>query len=490
MAKRQGSSNPRFYLSASRDSGGRSQLFRPKNLNEYVFNRVGLVMYNLFWVKFGVVLAQRGYDPLNQAELLLWTRDETDEIAPTESILYYSFLSHYDDTAEDTHPGSTIIRNWLLQSQKQDQYGFYGGPYERLIDELFELQADPESYDFEGITDGVLAPWIRTRCHEQNIEIEERMTDSLYSTATENHETEAEQMEALIASFTTTLGEILQTDPDFYRHKDTNPIGQNLQVAEMLSETDHEALTRFGNTDVRFTSADREALFEILSGFEKGRRLIHSFIFMSYLDPTASSTDTDRLRNIYQIYTDHPQEVIQRAEDRLDIEFDESTTANIEATSFNYILNFFLTDGETISRKLLASREKSDPVTIEDVDRFFRQNRATLPEISQFEQFLDYTAACERFLPPLIEAYEADNASDIATFLDQVRTELAANDRISKLLLEILAHRGTLAKSGGQTDSYRVEQPPKNTTSASFYGVNRVMDWTRTLLKVAADDEH
>jgi hypothetical protein len=480
--------DPGFYLSAARSSGGRSQLFRPKNLNEFVFNRVGLVMYHLFWVKFGVNLAQRGVNPIDQSELLLWTTEDSGEIDPTESVLYYSLCSHYDEQAENTHPGSTVLRGWLLQGQDSADYGYYGGPYDRLIDEFQTLQADPDSYDFENITDGVLDPWIRTRCHEREIDIEERLASNLYTTITETEGSENEQITTLIATFVTTLGDIVHSDPELYEHKDTNPILQDLQVAEMLSETGHEALSKFGNTNIRFTHADATALFDILKTFEKGRRLIHSFGLMAYLNPTANAIDTNRLRDIYQIYTDHPDEVTERATERLGYDLEASVTAGMESTSFYYLFNFFLTDCETISRKFLADKEESERITTDDLTRFLNRERATLKQIDHFERFLDYSTVCEKYLPGLSEAYESDEYGEIATFLNHVQTELTADNTPSEILLNILTHRETLTQVDGKPDTYEVNQEAKNTNAASFYGVNQVSDWTRTVIKATADD--
>ena len=107
--------SPTYFLSASQDTSSRSRLFRPRELREFVFPGVGMIMHSLFWVKYTAHLHQQGIDPSAQDRLLLYAETEDDEPLYNEGLLWYILASRLENDAPgQLTAGVKTVRDYLF----------------------------------------------------------------------------------------------------------------------------------------------------------------------------------------------------------------------------------------------------------------------------------------------------------------------------------------------------------------------------------------
>ena len=82
-----------FFISAVPNRRELSKLFRPKELREFVFPEFGMIMYDLFWVKYTLYLIKEGYVPWTQ-NYLFFGAEKGGQIDVTKSVLYFSIKAY------------------------------------------------------------------------------------------------------------------------------------------------------------------------------------------------------------------------------------------------------------------------------------------------------------------------------------------------------------------------------------------------------------
>jgi len=77
MIKKQQSIFPQpFYLSGLPVKGVRPKVFRPKLLGDKILPYIGMIMYDIFWIKYGIYLKiSKGINFEKQDFLFFWVKD-------------------------------------------------------------------------------------------------------------------------------------------------------------------------------------------------------------------------------------------------------------------------------------------------------------------------------------------------------------------------------------------------------------------------------
>ena len=466
---------PRFIFSANTNKGERTQLLRPRMLDEYVFPNVGLIMYGFFWLKFGLWLHSEGLDPDEQSELLLWTEYPDGRIEFRESILYYSILLVYVDADTSNIPGKRITNGWLFAKQPSgtDQY-------DRIVEELEMLVKNPNALSGTELVEAVIAPWFRTRCQELDVDFPARLEDHLAGALHQEYPDERGAMERAVEAFVTSIGEVCHEHPTLYQNYNTAPINEPFDLTAMLWATEAPAWETLANRDVELTRADVDALFDILVTFSQGVRMLHSFCFIAYFGPYNSGES--QLRDVYDICRERGSKVIETAEQQFGQEFNEEVVADIVTTSFFYEVNYVLAEAETIARQLLKEREGH--IRLTEVARFLDGRRDDLP-VARLERFVDDPGSVTEHLPTLTEQYDDVGENDIVAFLNCLQEAVERGEGPAELLVTLLIHEGTLSVFDKQNKIYQIERPPETPSPASFYGTGSIRDYAVELLDAA-----
>ncbi|WP_254821920.1 hypothetical protein [Haloglomus halophilum] len=443
-------------------------------LDEYATPNVGMIMYGFFWVKYGLWLKAQGLDPTAQSELLLWVEQSDGSIEPAAGALYYSLLLVYANESASNIPGRNITKGWIFAKQPSGV-----DHYATAVRKLDALADAPASVDGEAFVEAVIAPWLRTRCEEADIDLAARFEAELAPAVQAEYETEQARFEASLAAFTTVLGEIFNANQSLHEGHNTTPIDQPFDISNMLWAAAAPEGTALANDTVQITQADVTALFSLLEQFEQGRRMLHSFIFFGYLG--ADHTDADTVREIFALCRAQPTALIEGAATHYSYTFDPQISEEIIETSFVYEVNYILAEAETIARKLLA--EHSQQISLQAVEEFFEERRGDLP-IDQYERFVAWQAPVETYLPWLIERYaDTGEDEDVVAVLEILERGVAEGRSPAALLIDLLTDRGVLEPFEFAPETYKVLRSPSTESSATFYGVGSMEDYAAELME-------
>ena len=414
-------SNERIFISGTRETQSRTNLFRPKELREVVFPGMGMIMHSLFWVKHTFSLAEREYPLADQDNILLWATGEEPDY--TESLLYYCVYSNMGTAGEMTvNAGQRTTRDWLFRKDSDQS----GGIYAQLAANLQWLAEQQPAPDYEAFVEASFAPWFRTRCEELGVD--------------------------LVATLEDTVGTALD---------DATP----------------EQRSTLGNTRLEFTADEATALLEAVGRIDHGEHFLRSLMFMLYLDPTAHRRDeiTQQMRHLYDFVTEDPEEIVTTVQAEYSLSaFDDRVVEGLDATAFYWVLNFFMADRETIARDLLDDIDS--PIDVGDVREYFDSNPSVA---ARYRSFFQYTDEGQPHLSTLLTELRKTDAGSTVTFVETLVTGLDEGLDPAALFLTLLASQETVTeKSEGQ---YLINTRPQNTNAASFYGIGPLISWAGTL---------
>lgn len=470
-------SHSSYFLSASQDTSSRSRLFRPRELREFVFPGVGMIMHSLFWVKHSAHLHQQGIDPSAQERLLLYAQTPDDEQLYDEGLLWYILASRVqEDAPVQLTAGVKTVRDYLFAPQ----YDYDGDVYDRVIAELQRIATQGESYDTARFVDDVFAPWFVTRCGDLGIDLEARLDEEVCQTPADAGPQSRETR--VLTAFCTLLGHLIREHEELRGTSNLNVIGTTIQFAVQLLIPDNEPqLAILADTSFRFTPAQTTALLQAVATIERGEHFVRSILFVTHIGPLKhSGSEFDReMRRIHDIVTSDPETVLASGRAIVDLDNLPSTaTEDLDETSYYWLLNFFMADGETISRELLDTEE---PVLRrETVAAHFETGK---DRTATFADFLTRPEDGRTYLPRLLAAIDPDNSPRVYRFLDQLQTILEQGTDPPQALLDLLEANGMIEPESDEKEVYRIREFPSNTNSASFYGIGPLRSWTTTLLQ-------
>lgn len=466
-----------YFLSASEDTSSRSRLFRPRELREFVFPGVGMIMHSLFWVKHAAHLHQQGINPSAQERLLLYAKPADDEPRYTEGLLWYILSSRFqEDAPVRLTAGVKTVRDYLFEPQ----YDYDGDVYDRVAAELQLMASQGESYDAARFVDEVFAPWFVTRCGDLGIDLEACIEEEVLPNVADSSSQSLE--ERVLSDFCTLVGRLIREHETLRGTSNLNVIGTTIQFASQLFISENESqLAILAETSFRFTPAQTTALLQAVANIEHGEHFLRSILFVTHIGPLKhSGSEFDReMRRIHDIVTSDPETVLESGTAIVDLaDLPPSATTDLDETSYYWLLNFFMADGETISRELLDTEDRI--LRRETVEAHFD---AGTDRTATFEAFLTRPADSRRYLPRLLSAVDPETSTRVYRFLDQLQESLEQGTDPPQVLLELLETNGVIEPETDEKDVYRIREFPSNTNSASFYGIGPLRSWTTTLLQ-------
>lgn len=470
-------SSSMYFISASQETSSRSRLFRPKELRDFVFPGVGMIMHSLFWVKHSAHLHQRGINPAAQNQLLLYATTEEREPLYDEGLLRYILASRLDpESSTKLTAGVRTVKNWLFEPQ----YDYDGDIYDRVVEELRRMASQGESYDEGRFVEDIFAPWFVTRCSDLGIDLGERLrTDVLVVPESEGRETRSMR---LLSAFCELIGSLVYEHDSLRGTGDLNVIGSTIHFATQLFIPENDAeVAVLADPSFHFTPAHTAALLRAVANLEHGHHFVRSMFFVIHIGPLKhSGTEFDReMRRIHDIVNTDSTRVLEIGSKIAELDdLPPKVVHDLDETSYYWLLNFFMADGETIARTLLNT---DDPILgREEVIEYFEEER------ERARTFSDFIARPEdglEYLPRLLDQIHSDESPRVYHFLDQLRTNLEQGTDPPQVLLDLLETNGTIEPETEQKDSYRIREFPTNTGDASFYGIGPLRDWAETLLK-------
>jgi len=466
-----------YFLSASKDTSSRSRLFRPRELREFVFPGVGMIMHSLFWVKHTTHLHRQNINPSAQERLLLYAKTEDDEPLYDKGLLWYILSSRLQENMPvHLTAGVKTVRDYLFEPQ----YDYDGDVYDRVAAEVQRMASQGESYDAARFVDEVFAPWFVTRCGDLGINLEARLEQEVL--LNEASETSQSQEELVLSDFCTLVGHLIREHEPLRGTSNLNVIGSTIQFASQLFSSENDAqLATLADTSFRFTPTQTTALLQAAANIDYGEHFVRSILFVTHIGPLRhSGGEFDReMRRIHDIVTSDPETVLERGTAIVDLaDLPSTATEDLDETSYYWLLNFFMADGETISRTLLDADE---PILRRDtVEEHFETGK---DRTATFEDFLTRPEDGRTYLPRLLSAVDPDGSSRVYQFLDQLQDNLEQGTDPPQVLLDLLEANGVIEPETDEREVYRIQEFPSNTNSASFYGIGPLRSWTTTLLQ-------
>ena len=465
-----------FYISAFPKKRENPKLFRPKELREYIFPELGMIMYPLFWIKYTLYLIKNGYDPSNQDYLFFWVK-KNGKIDPSKGVLYYSLLSRYYSTkkqTEDVSVGKLWAKGRLF---KQDWKS-------RILKGLRKFVKDPNRFDFTNFVETTFSADFKTDCARAKIDLPKHLTKmrDLFNKKSRKHSIES--MKLAIESFTIALADVLIRDG--INCKKGSVIHPNIVFTRRVllqNNTELGALEKLANTNFSFTKEEIEILLNQLQSTEKGRYFLRSLLLISYFDPRYHDNDyiRNRMRKIYDIFTsiDDFQKRIERKFSGF--KFLPSILRKLEETCFYWELNFFLTDGETIARTITSNAQ--GVIRKKDVQEYFSQTQEEEPKyFVEFIKNLKNDEKRRKCFLSLIKNISKQRENKIAGFLLELLDGVKKGEAGYEIFLNLLVFQGTLERETENLYSI-IGKPKEDFSYALFYGINPLIDWTRTILK-------
>jgi hypothetical protein len=467
-----------YFLSASQGTSSRSRLFRPKELREFVFPGVGMIMHSLFWVKHSAHLHQRDIDVSTQEQLLLYATTDEDVPLYDEGLLWYILASRLDEESSmRLTAGVKTVKDYLFEPQ----YDYEGDIYDRVAEEIQRMASQGESYDADRFVDDVLAPWFVTRCRDRGIDLPDRIQNEVVPEALDDDDGQMRSMRAL-SGFCELVGGLVREHSELRGTSDLNVIGSTTQFAlQLLVPENGPQIDVLADTSFRFTPAQATALLQAVAELEHGQHFVRSILFVTHIGPLKhSGSEFDReMRRIHDIVTSDSEAILESGSAIVDLkDLPTEATTHLDETSYYWLLNFFMADGETISRTLL---DTEDPILSREVVEAHFDQQAD--RTGTFEDFLTRTEAGLEYLPRLLSEIDPDDSHRIHRFLNQLETNLEQRTDPPQVLLDLLEVNGTIEPETEARETYRIREFPTNTNSASFYGIGPLRGWTETLLQ-------
>jgi hypothetical protein len=472
-----------FFLSARPEGGTQANYFRPKAVTEIVFPDVGMIMYPMFWNKYAIYLHENGYELTEQDHLYLWAERDGTRVA-TDGVLYYALRSLYE-TRQGRIPDITVGENaaseWLFKPATATGQGLYDG----LVDHFLQVARGqaPSLAEFTTATLGFMSQRFRARCAENDISFAEQFETQLHNVSHNPAAAEREKYDSIVTAFVRAIERCFTAVPALHRTRLSEVvIGSNLNfVRPLLEQAPTATLARLANTQFAIAADEANAFLEAVQAREHGEYLVGSILLIAVVGP---SRDRDAilndLRQLPELYRSRA-DIVEEAH----AQFPEATISSevvdvLEPLCYFWSVNYFLADGEDLARHLIANT--SGIITDDDIDDLFQDHGTA----ESFARFIELSTQ-DRYgaeLTGLLEVLTSMQEDDVVAFLDQFRAQLGAGESPRELFIALLEWNNVLVD---ETDHYRVTAPIQENDSATFYGVDEVINWTETLTEAVAD---
>ena len=466
-----------YFLSANKSTSSRSRLFRPRELREFVFPGVGMIMHSLFWVKHSAYLYQQGINPVAQDRLLLYAETPEGEPLYDEGLLWYILASRIqEDSPVRLTAGVRTVRNYLFEPQ----YEYDGDVYDRVAVEIQQMASQGESYEAARFVDEVFAPWFVTRCDDLGINLEALVEEEIRLEGVEMDSQSLE--ERVLSDFCALVGRLIREHDSLRGTSDLNVIGSTIHFASQLFIPENETqLAILADTSFQFTPHQIAALLQAVANIKHGEHFVRSILFVTHIGPRRhSGSEFNReMRRIHDIVKSDVETVLRSGTAIVDLaDLPSTTTEDLDETSYYWLLNFFMADGETISRELLDTEEPI--LRRETVESHFERGE---DRTATFEDFLTRPEDGREYLPRLLSAIDPDHSPRVYRFLDQLQSTLEQGTDPPQALLDLLEANGVVEPESKKKEVYRIREFPSNTNSASFYGIGALRSWTTTFIQ-------
>lgn len=436
-----------------------------------------MIMHSLFWVKHAAHLHQQGIDPSTQERLLLYAKTADDEPLYDEGLLWYILNSRLQEDAPlQLTAGVKTVRDYLFEPQ----YDYDGDVYDRVAAELQRMASQGESYDAARFVDEVFAPWFVTRCGDLGVDLKVGIEEIVRSSAADT--TPQSQERRVLSDFCTLVGRLIREHNELRGTSNLNVIGTTIQFASQLFIPENDAqLATLADTSLQFTPNQTTALLQAVANIEYGEHFVRSILFVTHIGPLRhSGSEFGReMRRIHDIVTSDPETVLESGKAIVDFaDLPSTATEDLDETSYYWLLNFFMADGETISRKLMDTEEPI--LRRETVEAYFGKGE---DRTATFEEFLTRPEDGRKYLPRLLSEVDPEDSPRVYRFLDQLQQNLEQGTDPPQVLLDLLEINRVIEPETDEKDVYRIREFPSNTNSASFYGIGPLRNWTTTLLQ-------
>lgn len=468
-----------FFLSARAEGGTQTNYFRPKAVTEIVFPDVGMIMYPMYWNKYALHLANEGYNLAAQDHLYLWAERDGERDA-TEGVLYHSLCSLYETRQgeiPDIAVGENAASEWLFKPSTVTGRGLY----DELVDHLLQAAtgAAPSIEEFTDKTMGYMSQRFRSRCIDSGFSFPDCFETHLRQVSVAPDADEYERYDAVVKAFVQALEQAFKQVPDLHRTRlGEVVIGSNINfVRPLLEQAPPVVLARLANTRFVISADEANAFLEAVQAREHGEYLVGSILLIALVGPSRDResilTELRRLPELYHTQNDVPTEACQQFPEA---NISKTVVDALEHLCYFWSVNYFLADGEDLARHLITHTD--GVITESEITTLYEKHETT----DSFEQFIELSTQ-ERYireLDDLITLLASMGEDDVAAFLDAFRTRLEAGDSPKQLFITLLEWNGVLVD---ESDHYRVTAPIQENDSATFYGVDEVINWTQTLVE-------
>jgi hypothetical protein len=466
-----------FFLSARPEGGTQANYFRPKAVTEIVFPDVGMIMYPMFWNKYAIYLHKNGYDLAEQDHLYLWA-ERNDERVATDGELYYALRSLYatrQGTIPDIAVGENAASEWLFKPSMVTGRGLY----DELVDHFLTVATGeaPSVDEFTTETLGLMSQRFRSRCAENDISFPEYFKTQLHSVTHSSEADERDRYDSVVTAFVRALERSFAAVPTLHRTRLSEVvIGSNINfVRQLLEQAPPSTLARLANTRFPLSADEANAFLEAVQAREHGEYLVGSILLIAVVGPSLDrDAILDKLRRLPELYQSRSDIVDEAREQFPDADISTEVLDVLEQLCYFWSINYFLADGEDLARHLIANTPGI--ITEADLDELFKSHETA----ESFERFIELSTQ-DRYaaeLTDLLTVLTSMDEDDVAAFLDQFRAHLDAGDSPRELFIALLEWNDVLVD---ESDHYRVTAPIQENDSATFYGVDEVINWTKTL---------
>lgn len=471
-----------FYISGVPKKRKIPKLFRPKELAQYIFPDLGMIMYDLFWIKYTLFLVGDNYIPWMQDRLFFWASRGKD-IDPLKSVIFFSLKSKIHSLLGDSGDipaGRRFARDWLFTG--------IGDWREIVALKLMEFSKRRQQFDFKEFVDIVFSSSFKERCSNDGIKLpaiasklmneyfEKSSCSSKYDSAVEAfckflsyvlHERN------ILRYYPTRIGAVVDPNIDFARD------------ILLFNKTELNGLSEIANTNFRITKREVLILLERLTKSELGRNLLASIVLVSYYDPlnNANPTIVKLLRNSFDLYQDATDFEVRVRSVFGDFEIPKNIFDNMNETCFSWEFNFFLTDGETIARKIIQDEKI---ISSQNVIEYFSVKK---PIVEYFMHFIETLPKPERIgqFQTLINKHQETKDTVTIDFLNGLLKSIKTRQNAHEIFEDLLETRGTLEKKSPKIFIVTGAVSKKESSEALFYGVDALIRWTKTILRVLKD---
>lgn len=402
-----------FYISGVPRKRKIPKLFRPKELAQYIFPDLGMIMYDLFWIKYTLFLVGDNYLPWMQERLFFWASRD-GHIDPLKSVLYFSLKAKIQSIlgiSIDLPAGGRFARDWLFSGFEDWR--------ENVALRLMEFSKTGQQFDFKEFTDNVFSSSFKTQCRNDGIEL----TDLASKLMTEYFQksTSLSKHDSAVEAFCKFISHLLHDRNiiRFYPTRTGAVVDPNIDFTRdilLFNKTELNELSNIANTNFRITKKEITVFLERLTKSELGRNLLASIILVTYFDPlnNANSTIVKLLRKSFDLYEDATDFEKRIRSSFGNLVIPKSVFDNMKETCFMWEFNFFLTDGETIARLIIKDERI---ISVQSVIEYFNEKKSVVDYFVHFIETLPQVERSSQF-QLLISKHEKTNDSGTIDFLN------------------------------------------------------------------------